>query len=147
MAVPASVSPHDQLTSRRRGRRSDHSSRDRNPRGAAGAVSAAFWMTRLLSGLTLIVLAVGLLPPTNAFGQAAPTPAPAEATQLSVAGRSPIGTVTPIQTPNPNTRGGNALNGTIQVEGAFQGSTPTGVATAEPLPLNLSEAFRRALPY
>jgi outer membrane protein TolC len=104
-------------------------------------------MTRLLSGLTPIAVLVVLSQPASAFGQTAPSPAPAAATQLPVSGSSPIGSVTPIQAPNPDTRGGNALNSTIQIDGAFQGSTPTGVATTEPLPLNLSEAIRRGLAY
>ena len=40
----------------------------------------------------------------------------------------------------PDRRGGSTLNGSIQIHGAFQGSTPTGLATPEPLPLNLDEA-------
>jgi outer membrane protein TolC len=104
-------------------------------------------MTRLHSRLTLIALVVAFSQPAHAFGQAVPTPVPATATQLPISGSSPVGSVTPIQAPNPDTRGGNALNSTIQIDGAFQGSTPTGVATPEPLPLNLGEALRRGLAY
>jgi outer membrane protein TolC len=105
-------------------------------------------MTRLSPALTLISLALMLSRPVPAFGQApAPTPAPTIAEPLPTSGSAPIGSVTPIQTPNPETRGGNALNGSIQIDGPFQGSTPTGVATPEPLPLNLGEAVRRGLAY
>ena len=41
----------------------------------------------------------------------------------------------------------NTVNSSVQVQGAFQGSTPVGIATKEPLPLSLDEAVRRALSY
>jgi len=105
-------------------------------------------MTRRFSRFTLIAVAVVLSHPERAFGQAPPpTPPPAVAEPLPISGSTPVGAVTPLQVPNPETRGGNTLNGSIQIDGAFQGSTPTGVATPEPLPLNLGEAIRRGLAY
>jgi outer membrane protein TolC len=104
-------------------------------------------MTRLRSPLTLLAMALVLSHPVDIFGQGTPTVVPTTPEVLPLSGIVPIGSVTPIQTPNPDTRGGNTLNGSIQIEGAFQGSTPTGVATLEPLPLNLGEAVRRGLAY
>jgi outer membrane protein TolC len=104
-------------------------------------------MTRLFSALALVSVALVLLQPGHAFGQVPPTPAPTVAEPLPISGSAPIGSVTPILTPNPDTRGGNTLNGSIQVDGVFQGSTPTGIATPEPLALNLGEAVRRGLAY
>jgi outer membrane protein TolC len=104
-------------------------------------------MTRLLSPLTLIAVAALLAHPRHALGQATPSVVPTLAEPLPISGSAPVGSVTPIHTPNPDTRGGNTLNGSIQIDRVFQGSTPTGVATPEPLPLNLGEAVRRGLAY
>jgi len=41
----------------------------------------------------------------------------------------------------------DARNSSIQVQGAFQGSIPTGAPTKDPLPLSLDEAIRRGLTY
>jgi outer membrane protein TolC len=41
----------------------------------------------------------------------------------------------------------NTVNSSVQVQGAFQGSTPVGVATKDPLPLSLDDAVSRALSY
>src|SRR5215467_4423644 len=147
MAMPASVPPHDQFTSGRRGRRSHHSQRHRDARGATGAAGSAIRMTRLFPTLTLMSVALVLSHPGHAIGQVPPPPPPTIAEPLPISGSTSTGSVTPIQTPNPETRGGNALNGSIQIDGSFQGSTPTGVATPEPLPLNLGEAIRRGLAY
>src|SRR5215471_21063310 len=148
MAMPASVPPHDQLTIGRRGRRSHHSQCDRDARGATGPAGSALRMTRLSPVFALMSVALMLSHPGYAFGQGPPpTPPPMTAEPLPISGSAPTGSVTPIQTPNPETRGGNALNGSIQIDGSFQGSTPTGVATPEPLPLNLGEAVRRGLAY
>src|SRR5262252_5803764 len=118
MAVPASVPPHDQLTGRRRGRRSHHSQCSRDARGATGAAGSALRMTRLRSPLTLLAMALVLSHPVDIFGQGTPTAVPTTPEQLPLSGAVPIGSVTPIQTPNPDTRGGNTLNGSIQIEGA-----------------------------
>jgi outer membrane protein TolC len=41
----------------------------------------------------------------------------------------------------------NTLNSNVQIQGPFQGSTPTGTRTKEPLPLSLEESIRRGLAY
>jgi len=104
-------------------------------------------MSRLLSRLTLIAAVVASLLSADAFGQGPPAVVPTPPVPLPVFGAPPTGSVTPIHTPNPDTGGTNTLNGSMQVEGSFQGSTPTGVATPEPLPMNLAEAVRRGLAY
>jgi len=105
-------------------------------------------MTKLLSPLTLMTVVVVSLHTRDIFGQQQPASAPPTAPQpLPISGSAPIGSVTPIQTATPEVRGGNVLNSSIQIEGPFQGSVPTGVATPEPLPLNLGDAIRRGLAY
>src|SRR5580765_5967812 len=117
MAMPASVSPHDQFTGWRRGRGSHRAQRDCDARGTTGAAGSALRMTRLLSALALLSVALVLLQPGHALGQVPPTPAPTVAEPLPISGSAPIGSVTPILTPNPDTRGGNTLNGSIQIDG------------------------------
>jgi outer membrane protein TolC len=104
-------------------------------------------MTRLFASLTLTTVVVLSSHPRDVFGQQVPTVVPTVPAPLPISGSVPIGSVTTTQTPNPDTRGGNTLNGSIQIDGAFQGSTPTGVATTGPLPLNLGDAVRRGLAY
>jgi outer membrane protein TolC len=104
-------------------------------------------MTRASSPLTLIAVALVLAYSGRVFGQATPLIVPTLVEPLPIFSPRPTGSVTPIQTPSPDTRGTNTLNGSIQIDGVFQGSTPTGVATPEPLPLNLGEAVRRGLAY
>jgi outer membrane protein TolC len=105
-------------------------------------------MTRLFSPLTLIAVVAVFLRPGHVFGQQAqPSTSQTAPSSLPISGSVPVGSVTTSQTASPDTRGGNSLNGSIQIEGSFQGSTPTGVATSEPLPLNLGEAIRRGLSY
>jgi outer membrane protein TolC len=57
-----------------------------------------------------------------------------------------LGQVTTVQSTTPVGRG-NTLDGSVQIEGVFRGSTPTGSATAELLALDLGEAIRRGLAY
>ena len=45
------------------------------------------------------------------------------------------------------TNGGNTLTGSVQIQGTIQGSTPVGIASPEPLSLNLGDAVRRGLAY
>src|SRR5262245_9705714 len=104
MAMPASVSPHDQFAGGRRGRGSHDPQRDRDARGATGAAGSALRMTRRFWRFTLIAVAVVLSHPERAFGQAPPpTPPPAVAEPLPISGSTPVGAVTPLQVPNPET--------------------------------------------
>jgi len=59
------------------------------------------------------------------------------------------GSVTSGQASAPVTSSGsvNTLNNSVQTQGAFQGSVPTGAPTKEPLLLPLDEAVRRGLAY
>jgi outer membrane protein TolC len=105
-------------------------------------------MTRIFSLLTLMAAVAVFVHPTYVFGQQAqPSASPTAPSSLPISGAAPVGAVTTSQTASPDTRGGNTLNSSIQIDGTFQGSTPTGVATPEPLPLNLGEAVRRGLAY
>src|SRR3954466_13476962 len=96
------------------------------------------------------VLAVGSMWVVQA--QIAPTPSPvsgSRAAQLPLSGRTAqAGSVVPVQTPLP---GGvtsvNTINSTVQVQGAYQGSVPSGTFSATPTPLSLDEAVRRGLQY
>src|SRR5262245_29212912 len=106
-------------------------------------------MRKLFSSLVLMTV-FGVLLPAGVFGQQPqPSPVPSGPVGLPISGSSPVGSVTTIQTttPGPGGVGGNTLNGSIEIDGAFRGSTPTGVGTPEPLPLNLGEAIRRGLAY
>lgn len=102
-------------------------------------------MTKVFASLALMTVVLSSHP-GNVFGQAPPV-VPTVPDALPISGSVPVGSVTTIQTASPDTRGGSALNSSIRIDGAFQGSTPTGIATPEPLPLNLGEAVRRGLAY
>ena len=100
----------------------------------------------------VIALLIGLLAPCSAqaqFESQSPTPIRTRPQQFPAPVSTPKGSVTAGQTTTSGTPGGsvNTVDSSIQVQGAFQGSTPVGVATKEPLPLSLDEAVRRALSY
>src|SRR5262245_52480300 len=106
-------------------------------------------MTKRFS-LMLITFSI-LLFATRAVGQIAQeaTPGRSKPDQLPLSGRTQSGSVTSGQATAPVTGSGsvNTLNSSIQVNGPFQGSIPTGTLTKEPLPLSLDEAIRRGLAY
>ncbi len=52
-----------------------------------------------------------------------------------------------MQTPLPGGPSSVTLNGTVQVQGAYQGSVPHGTFSAAPVPLSLSEAVKRGLDF
>src|SRR5215831_5820123 len=81
--------------------------------------------------------------------QPAPPPPPTTPVLLPPTATPPSGSVTTTEetTPYGPAISGNTLNGTVQIQGVFGGSTPAGLASAEPLPLNLNEAIRRAVAY
>ena len=103
----------------------------------------------------VIALLIILLAPCSAraqFSQAtgqASTLGRARPQQFPAPVTTPRGSVTTGQTTTPGATGEsvNTVNSSIQVQGAFSGSTPVGIATKEPLPLSMDEAVRRALSY
>src|SRR5262245_4912249 len=98
----------------------------------------------------LILLSVStLLFTTRAAGQTAQLPERSRPSEFPISGRIPSGSVTSGQATAPVTGSGsvNTLNNSIQIQGPFQGSIPTGTLTKEPLALSLEEAIRRGLPY
>ena len=103
--------------------------------------------------LLLVLTASGLLLPAVAHGQLSPststTTQRARPLQLPLSGSTQAGSVTTGQATVPSASGESVstLNSSIQIQGAFQGSTPVGVVTPEPLPLALEEAIRRGLAY
>jgi len=89
--------------------------------------------------------------PLFAAGQSATTSVSnrSQPQQLPLSGNTPPGSVTTGQATAPaaSRNSVNTLNSSIQIQGAFQGSTPAGVATKETLLLSLDEAINRALAY
>jgi outer membrane protein TolC len=69
------------------------------------------------------------------------------ATQLPLSGRTgETGSVTTVQNPTPGgTESVNTINSTIQVQGPFQGSVPTGPAPGPAITISLDDAIRRGL--
>jgi len=105
-------------------------------------------MNKISSSVSVITLVAVLLDSGHLFGQqAAPSAVPTVPESLPISGSVPDGSVTTSQTVTPGRSGGNTFNASVQIQGVFQGSTPRGVASAEPLPLNLGEAVRRGLAY
>jgi outer membrane protein TolC len=91
---------------------------------------------------------VAVLLTGKVFGQQAPpAPPPAAPEPLPISGPVPAGSVSAAQTVVPGTSGVNTLAGSVQIQGVFQGSTPTGIASRDALPLDLGEAIRRGLAY
>src|SRR5262245_35502627 len=109
-------------------------------------------MTQRCLWSVFTALFVVLLAPYSAraqFESQPPTPIRARPQQFPAPVSTPKGSVTTGQTTTPGAPGGsiNTVNSSVQVQGAFQGSTPVGIATKEPLPLSLDEAVSRALSY
>jgi outer membrane protein TolC len=82
------------------------------------------------------------------FGGGAAGPAP-RAAQLPISGRTgQQGSVATVQNPLPGgAQSVNTITGSVQVQGAYQGSVPPAGSPGEPLPLSLAEAIRRGLQY
>ena len=107
-------------------------------------------MTKLFSFLLLAAVLGGVLFPANVLGQQTqPTSGRSRPEPLPTSGSLQGGSVTTDQVTVPGAAGLSidALDASIQVQGGFQGSTPTGVATREPISLELDEAIRRGLAY
>ena len=93
-------------------------------------------MRTLFSSLAVtIVFGIVCCPHAVCGQQAPPSPPPISPLVLPITGVPPPGTVitTEETTPNGPAISGNTLNGTVQVQGVFAGSTPAGLATPEPL--------------
>ena len=71
------------------------------------------------------------------------------AEQLPLSGQPQTGTVAPTETPAAGGTGSsvNTINTSIQIQGTFQGSVPSGTVSAQPIPLTLPEAVRRGILY
>src|SRR5262249_48906092 len=106
-------------------------------------------MTRWLLFILMLASVVLMRPPAAHSQTPPPSSARARPRQLPITGTSQEGSVTPGQATAPSASGSsvNTLNSTIQIQGAFQGSTPDGIATKDSLPLTLEEAVRRGLSY
>src|SRR5262245_58077421 len=96
--------------------------------------------------LSLLTVSGFLLLPAVARGQLSQSPSTVERarpSQLPLSGNSQAGSVTTGQATVPSASGESVstLNSSIQIQGAFQGSTPVGVVTKEPLLLPIDEAI------
>src|SRR5262245_53860674 len=106
-------------------------------------------MTKPIPALMLMALSIVLLFPafvSGPFTQPSP-PSRTRPNQLPLSGDTSGGSVTTGQATAPaaSSTSVNTLNSTIRVDGAFQGSTPVGVATKETLLLSLDDAIKRGL--
>ena len=105
-------------------------------------------MTRWILPGVLVTLSCYLLPPSAVFAQFGPPPSETRTrpVQLPLSGSTQTGSVTTGQAtvPSASSQSVSTLNSSIQIQGPFQGSTPVGVLTNEPLPLSIDEAIRLA---
>jgi outer membrane protein TolC len=102
--------------------------------------------------LSLVIVSSLLFLPAVARGQLSPQPSATERarpSQLPLSGSNQAGSVSTGQAtvPSASRESVSTLNSSIQIQRPFQGSTPVGVATKEPLPLSIEEAVRRGLAY
>src|SRR5262245_25329602 len=100
--------------------------------------------------LALIAAALVICFPTWASGQIVATvPERTRPDLPPLLGRFPAGSITTGQATAPSAAGSdvNTLNTSIQIQGDFQGSTPSGTASRDPLPLSLDDAIKRGLAY
>src|SRR5262245_48329104 len=101
--------------------------------------------------LSLVLMTASCFPLCSAVALAQLSPAPTiERTrprQLPLSGSTQSGSVTTGQAtvPSASSESVSTLNSSIQIQGAFQGSTPSGVVSSEPLSLALDEVIRRGL--
>src|SRR5262249_39387620 len=94
-----------------------------------------------------VVFAV-LVCPVKTHGQETPTVTPSRPESVPISGALQTGSVSTDQTTAPGTGASvNTLTTSVQIQGPFQGSVPTGVATKDPILLPLDEAIRRGLAY
>jgi hypothetical protein len=102
-------------------------------------------MTKPFLPLMLIgVSCVLLLLPAGARGQQTqPSSDRAGPEHVPISGSAQAGSVSTEQATAPGASGSsvNTLNTAMHIQGPFQGSTPAGIATREPLPLQLDEVI------
>ena len=85
--------------------------------------------------------------PTDVLAQQPPPPPSASVPErLPISGSAPAGSVGTSQTSTPGTSS-NTVDAIVDISGAFQGSTPVGIATQSPVMLDLGEAIRRGVAY
>ena len=106
-------------------------------------------MTRTCRTLCTICAVAAFNPLRAQFGAPAASGQMPRAQQLPISGRAASGAVVPVQAPAG--AGGptsvNTVNSSIQVQGAYQGSTANGSVSSQPLVLTLQDAIRRGLQY
>ena len=89
--------------------------------------------------------------PALLFGQGPPAgERAASAVQLPLSGRTGQAGAVGTSQSTVNAGGANSvnlINSTVLVSGPFQGSTPNGTATAQPLSLTLDAALKQGLQY
>jgi len=95
---------------------------------------------------------LGLILVIGMWGQTTPpeaVPATSRPVQLPLSGRTGTpGAVVTVQNPLPSgLQSVNTITSTVQVQGAYQGSVPSGTAAGPAFPLSLDEALRRGLQY
>jgi len=95
---------------------------------------------------------LGLILATGMWGQTTPpeaVPLTDRALQLPLSGRSSTpGSVVTVQNPLPSgLQSVNTITSTVQVQGAYQGSVPSGAEAGPSFGLSLDEALRRGLQY
>jgi outer membrane protein TolC len=100
----------------------------------------ALWITCLLASCNSLCAQFGT---TEIPGQ------PPRAQQLPRSAQPQGGTVTTGQVPagSSGSNSINTLNSTVQIQGAYQGSTATGTASGQTLSLTLEDAIKRGLQY
>jgi outer membrane protein TolC len=105
-------------------------------------------MTTPWVSVTFMVLSIAVIFPVAVSAQAPPfEPTRTQPQQLPLSGNTSTGSVTTGQTTVASVPGVNTLSSSIQIQGGFQGSVPTGVATKDTLLLSLDEAIKRGLAY
>jgi outer membrane protein TolC len=95
-------------------------------------------------------LALGLMVGSTLFAQQNPTPPPTSATKLPLSGRAGSGSNVTTNESTVNAGGANSvnlINSSVNVQGQFSGSVPTGTASVVPVALTLDAALRQGLQY
>jgi outer membrane protein TolC len=95
-------------------------------------------------------LALGLMVGSTLFAQQNQTPPPTSATKLPLSGRAGSGSNVTTNESTVNAGGANSvnlINSSVNVQGQFSGSVPTGTAADAPVALTLDAALRQGLQY
>lgn len=100
--------------------------------------------------VSIVFILAGCLSVEAQFGGPPASGQSPKALQLPLSGRPQNGSVRPIQTPANGANGTNsvnAVNPSVEVQGSYQGSVPTGQVSAEQLSLSLQGAIQRGIRY